>query len=332
MSVRVRWLGPAGLALLLGASLLNSSTAVGLAPWSHHPSESLNLKSDSASRSSLPPGEPVAVIRPVRVFAVPAPAAPRGREDAPVQLADGQWAIRVETTVGLRSASMLTNAPSVSDLLQAMEVKLAKSDQVRPSRGVTLLSGEHVVVTRIRVKLTRVFVDAPYQTLIQDSKDLPLGVTRVVKQGADGKVALTYRTTYRNGKEASRRVIAADVVSQPAMEVVVRGTGPSAPEPVPTIAAAIAAAPASAGAGPSVHTQSGQASWYECTGDFAAHLTLPKGTHVTVTNLDNGQSVTVVINDRGPYGVPGRIIDLCTTAFSQIAPLAQGVADVQLSW
>jgi rare lipoprotein A len=53
---------------------------------------------------------------------------------------------------------------------------------------------------------------------------------------------------------------------------------------------------------------------------------------VTVTNLDNGRAVTVIIDDRGPYGVPGRIIDLCSTAFAQIAPLAQGVANVEITW
>jgi len=76
----------------------------------------------------------------------------------------------------------------------------------------------------------------------------------------------------------------------------------------------------------------GQSSWYQCAGDFAAHLQIPKGTVVIVTNLDNGRKVTVIIDDRGPYGVPGRIIDLCATAFAQIAPLAQGVANVEISW
>ena len=41
----------------------------------------------------------------------------------------------------------------------------------------------------------------------------------------------------------------------------------------------------------------------------AAHKTLPFGTEVKVTNLNNGKSVTVRINDRGPF-VKGRIIDL----------------------
>src|SRR5579864_7125813 len=41
----------------------------------------------------------------------------------------------------------------------------------------------------------------------------------------------------------------------------------------------------------------------------AAHLKLPMGSYVRVTNLHNGRSVIVRVNDRGPV-VPGRIIDL----------------------
>lgn len=60
----------------------------------------------------------------------------------------------------------------------------------------------------------------------------------------------------------------------------------------------------------------------------AAHKTLPFGTIVEVTNLANGKNVRVRITDRGPYG-PGRVIDLTTTAFSEIASTSQGVIHVQ---
>ena len=49
----------------------------------------------------------------------------------------------------------------------------------------------------------------------------------------------------------------------------------------------------------------------------AAHKTLPLGSHVKVTNLANGQSVIVRINDRGPYA-HGRIIDLSQGAKNAI--------------
>ena len=59
----------------------------------------------------------------------------------------------------------------------------------------------------------------------------------------------------------------------------------------------------------------------------AAHKTLPFGTRVRVTNQSNGQSVEVVINDRGPY-VGGRIIDLSKAAAHAINMQGAGVASV----
>jgi len=62
----------------------------------------------------------------------------------------------------------------------------------------------------------------------------------------------------------------------------------------------------------------------------AAHKTLPIGSKVIVRNLNNGKTVTVRINDRGPF-VKGRIIDLTQVAFSRIASLDKGVTKVEIS-
>lgn len=61
----------------------------------------------------------------------------------------------------------------------------------------------------------------------------------------------------------------------------------------------------------------------------AAHRTLPFGTRVRVTNARNGKSVTVRINDRGPF-IRGRVIDLSRAAFARIAPLKAGVVRVRV--
>ena len=61
----------------------------------------------------------------------------------------------------------------------------------------------------------------------------------------------------------------------------------------------------------------------------AAHKTLPFGTVVKVINLDNGKSVEVTVNDRGPY-VKGRIIDLSRTAGRAIDIRGEGTARVRL--
>jgi len=62
----------------------------------------------------------------------------------------------------------------------------------------------------------------------------------------------------------------------------------------------------------------------------AAHKTLPFGTRVRVTRVDNGNSVEVVINDRGPY-VGGRIIDLSRRAAQELSMTGAGVARVRVA-
>jgi rare lipoprotein A len=59
----------------------------------------------------------------------------------------------------------------------------------------------------------------------------------------------------------------------------------------------------------------------------AAHRTLPFGTKVLVTNLRNGRSVTVRINDRGPFG-RGRIIDVSVAAARELDMIGSGTAMV----
>lgn len=61
----------------------------------------------------------------------------------------------------------------------------------------------------------------------------------------------------------------------------------------------------------------------------AAHPTLPLGTKATVTNLENGNSVDVKINDRGPY-VKGRDIDLSKAAAKELGMTKDGVAPVKI--
>jgi rare lipoprotein A len=61
----------------------------------------------------------------------------------------------------------------------------------------------------------------------------------------------------------------------------------------------------------------------------AAHKTLPLGTSVMVTHVNNGKSVEVTINDRGPF-VKGRIIDLSYAAAQALEMVEEGVARVRL--
>ncbi len=70
--------------------------------------------------------------------------------------------------------------------------------------------------------------------------------------------------------------------------------------------------------------------WFDPNAWTAAHKTLPLGTRVRVTRLDNGNTVDVTINDRGPY-ISGRIIDLSRRAAQAIDMTGQGVTKVKVN-
>lgn len=61
----------------------------------------------------------------------------------------------------------------------------------------------------------------------------------------------------------------------------------------------------------------------------AAHRTLPFGSKIRVTNTQNGRSVVVRVNDRGPYA-HNRVIDLSRGAAERIGMIQSGTADVRL--
>jgi rare lipoprotein A len=89
-----------------------------------------------------------------------------------------------------------------------------------------------------------------------------------------------------------------------------------------------AAAPAETHVSPSAGS-AGLASYYHAAGLTAAHRTLPFGTRVRVTNISNGRSVVVRINDRGPF-IRGRSIDLSTGAAEAVGMTGAGVAQVRM--
>ncbi|WP_234573240.1 septal ring lytic transglycosylase RlpA family protein [Rhodohalobacter sp. 614A] len=82
--------------------------------------------------------------------------------------------------------------------------------------------------------------------------------------------------------------------------------------------------------GPNFHgklTANGET--YNMNAYTAAHKTLPFNTVLRVDNVENGKSVTVRINDRGPY-IANRIIDLSRRAAEQIDMIGTGTASVRL--
>jgi resuscitation-promoting factor RpfB len=219
-----------------------------------------------------------------------------------------QEAVSVRVTVEGETRDVITNAVDVGSLLDSLGVVLGARDRVTPSVKAELEGGMAIRVVRVNLRQAVVTEPIPFQVEVKYDGSMYQGQQKVTRQGEQGLRRTVYRIRTEDGKEVARSVVSAHVVRKSVSQIVVKGTKP-----------------------PVTNSQTGQATWYHRDGMVAAHKTLPFGTQVTVTNLANGQKVTVVINDRGPYG-EGRIIDLSDDAFAQLAPLGAGVINVRITW
>jgi resuscitation-promoting factor RpfB len=225
-------------------------------------------------------------------------------------------AVAADVVVMGKDHDVLTNATSVGQLLSAMGITPDRNDRVLPSPSAPLHDGQTVRYVSVDYRLHDITVPIPYTTATTVSDLLEPGDVRVTQQGADGVMRETYRVKLVDDAVVARALLTREVLDAATPER--RLVGRREVDAV-------------ANAGDNI--QVGEASWYSFapgSGLTAAHPWLPFGTVVTVTNLANGRSVQVVINDRGPFG--GRIIDLSDEAFARIAPLGQGVANVRLTW
>jgi uncharacterized protein YabE (DUF348 family) len=200
-----------------------------------------------------------------------------------------------------------TQATTVGRALEESTIVIDEDDIVKPGRDTFATNGTKVLITRVQIEEQSIEKPIAFDKKANEDDKLSWRKTIVTQKGENGIQKLTYRVSTHDGKEVNRKLIKTEVIKEPVSQIVTQGTlvklGKS-------------------------HT--GGASWYAFTGTMAAaNPWLPKGSYVKVTNLENGKSVIVVINDRGPF-VPGRIIDLDKVAFQKIASIGAGVINVKM--
>jgi len=241
-------------------------------------------------------------------------------EAAAFAVGAGASAEPVRVVVSGKVHDVITNAGSVGELLSAMGIDPDADDRVVPSPSAPLQVGQAIQVDLVDVRLLTTAVSVPFTVTTDYTTDVGVGKTHVLTQGEPGSIERLIEQVVVNGEVVGMRVLSSTLVTSPVTEV--RLAGPAAPDggslTVPGVGG---------------RTQVGMATWYDppWSGLTAAHPWLPKGTDVTVTDLDSGRSVTVVIDDRGPFGT-GRVIDLSPEAFEVLAPLGRGVLQVRLDW
>lgn len=198
-------------------------------------------------------------------------------------------------------------ATSVDEALAEAGVVLDEDDIVKPEKSAVSFRGQRIMITRVDIREEIVEKSVAFEKKSNEDDELSWRKTVVTQKGEKGTDRLVYRVSSHDGKEVNRKLIRTERIKEPVTEIVTQGTYVKLGK-----------------------SHSGAASWYAWTGTMAAaNPWLPKGSYVKVTNTENGKSVIVVINDRGPF-VPGRIIDLDKVAFAKIASVGAGVINVKM--
>lgn len=184
-------------------------------------------------------------------------------------------------------------------------VMMEENDFILPSPDAVLRDGLVLEVVRVVMSEEVEKSDIAFETKSTEDNDLGWRIKKVAVKGEKGTREKKYKVVSHNGKTVKKTLVSNEIVKNPVTEEIVQGTYVKTGKK---------------------HT--GQGTWYTHTGTLAAASPwLPMGSYAKVTNQENGKSVIVKINDRGPFG-KGRIIDLDKVAFAKIASVGAGVIGV----
>ncbi len=218
-----------------------------------------------------------------------------------------QRAKHIILTIGGEKRSITTYQTDTEKMLIENGIFLGNDDILLPKKSGIVVDGGNLSV--IRVDITEQIVDKPIAFTKTEEEDATLSFrkTKVLQKGEDGVKRLTYRIISHDGKEIDRTMTKQEVIKDPVMEKTVQGTYVEVGK---------------------AHT--GLGTWYAFTGTMAAASPwLPMGSYVKVTNQNNGKTVIVKINDRGPFG-KNRILDLDKVAFAKIASIGAGIIPLKV--
>lgn len=219
-------------------------------------------------------------------------------------------------------ARVFTKAKNIAGLLKEIGYELSDIWQVRPDPEQAIKRDLAVELLEVAHEHQETVRAVKYSKRYTSNKDVLFGNERIVQEGKTGERLENYLVTYENGKEVSRKLTSAETIVHKMDMIIEQGVKIVAGQSLGRVKASYYA--------DFFHgrrTANGETFYNDRL--TAAHLKLPFGTIVKVTNPVNGQSIIVPINDRGPY-IAGRSIDLSKAAFAAISPLSRGVIEVDL--
>ncbi len=242
--------------------------------------------------------------------------------DNQVIFIDKATSVTITNFVG-ETHSFRTRAQTVATLMQEIGYVKQDSDRIKPDLNTRITDGLSVLMLKFDTEEYTEEEQIAYNTEYRTDASLEMPNEIIEQTGENGLRVKMFKLEFENDELVNTILLSEVVEKEPVTEIITVGTKmpPSGTEIETGVASFY-------GDGFNGRlTASGVV--FDNTVLMAAHRTLPFGTIVKVTNVNNGQSIIVEITDRGPY-VDGRVIDLSASAFESIAPLSRGVVHVTL--
>jgi len=182
------------------------------------------------------------------------------------------------------------------------EFSVGEDDIIKPNSESLAEEGMKITIIHVEVKEEKEKEPIKYKTIENKDNNLGWREKKVTQKGKNGANEVTYKVVYHDKEEISRKKIDSIVVEEPTEEIVTQGTFMKLGK-----------------------ESRGKASYYaKSWGALNASRIIPRGGYAKVTNLENGESIVVKINDYGPQSLD-RVIDMDYFSFSKIADLARGI-------
>lgn len=216
----------------------------------------------------------------------------------------------VKLTIADEEQELKTYGDSLGTIFSEAGIELDDNDLITPSKDTFVKRDLEAEIVKVEIKEEREAKKIDFKTVKEDDPKTSYLKKFTKVEGEYGEKELVYEVSYHNGEEVDRKKIDEVITKEPVDKVIVQGTRMKLGK-----------------------ADKGMASWYANPGTMACASTAhPRGSYLKVTNLDNGKSAIVKVNDYGPnQGIfPDRIIDLGKDAFGKIASLGAGTARVKV--
>lgn len=252
--------------------------------------------------------------------------------DASIPLSGAAFTVHTpkDVTVTAGGATQELRATgTVADALAEVGITPDDDDLTTPALDENLSDGLGITFVKVDTSVVTRDVAIPFAEKTTKDSNLAAGTKKVQVAGVNGLASETVRQVLHDDAVVSEEQLSWTVQSEPVQQETVVGTKT-------VLGASSTASPATGNQCQASHygngdgtdggpTASGET--FNASGMTAAHKTLALGTKIKVTNVANGKTVIVRINDRGPY-VGGRCLDLSYGAFSAIGSPSSGVMTV----